>query len=383
VAALLKIGVVAAFWLAVGLIQTFNWGHGAEKAAVMLVLLIVAPFAVLMAGRSARPLAPGIERGITIAAAACLALEIVYLGARIIHPHLIDVATTTLAAGTALLHGGNPYALPIDTGPETAGFTGYKYLPVMIAAYWPLGTIWGERGVLATNLVLLLACLWLMRRLARSALAPFLLLSLPIVPEQIFAKGATDPAAVLPLLAAFLLSERSEFLSGLCVGLSIAAKPAPGVLFLPCLIPATRRWHYAAGVALGLVPILPFLWLSPQDLLANVVSFNLSRAADGTSWLAGTSVFTRHAARLAMLAFFAGASIYVWRRAPPLAARCMTGAMLAIAALLTGPAAHHNYQLWWLPFYAVALSLALAPQEACQETAFRYTNSAETGSRRS
>jgi len=379
---LLKIGVVAAFWLAVGLIQVFNWGRGGEKAVVLLLLFVAAPFIASMARRSPTPLAPKIERGIAIAAGLCLALEILYLGARIIHPHLIDVATTTLAAGSALLHGGNPYAMPIDTGPETAGFTGYKYLPVMIAAYLPLGALWGERGVLATNLVLLLACLWLMRRLARSALAPLLLLMLPLVPEQIFAKGATELAAVMPLLGAFAVSERSRFLSGLCVGLSIAAKPVPGALFLPCLIPAAERWRYAAGVAAGLVPILPFLSLAPHDLFANIVSFNLSRAADTTSWLAGAAPGIRHAAPLALIVLFAGAAAYVWRKAPPLATRCAIGAMLAIAALLTGPAAHHNYQLWWLPFYAVALSLALAPQEACQETGFRYTNAAEMGTRR-
>ncbi len=380
---LLKIGMIAGFWLAVGLVQLFNWGQGGAKAAVLLLLLVAVPFVMRMAARPPAPLAPRLERGIAAAAAACLALEFLYFAVRILHPHLIDVATTTLAAGTALLHGGNPYALPIDTGPETAGFTGYKYLPVMIAAYLPLGTVWGERGVLATNLVLFLACLWLMWRLARSALAPFLLLMLPIVPEQIFAKGATELAAVLPLLAAFKLSQRSGFLSGLCVGLSIAAKPVPGALFLPCLVPPARRWHYAAGVVTGLVPILPFLWLAPHDLFANIVSFNLSRAADGTSWLAGSAGLTRHAAQLAMVALFLGAAAYVWRRAPSLADRCGVGTMLAIAALLSGPAAHHNYQLWWLPFFAVTLSLALAPQETCQETAFRYTNAAAMGTRRS
>jgi len=244
-------------------------------------------------------------------------------------------------------------------------------------AYLPLGAPLGQRGVLLTNLVLLLACLWLMKRLARSNLAPFLFLMLPLMVQQIFAKGATDLVTVMPLLAAFTLAERNSFLAGLCVGLSMAAKPVPGAMFLPCLVPPVKRWHYAAGVAVGLLPILPFLLLSPRDLFVNTVLFNLARVPDATSWLYGASMGLITAAHLALLGLYLFAGIYVWRQAPPLATRCGLGAMLTIAAILAGPGAHHNYQLWWLPFYAVILSHALAPDEACQEEAARYTSAAK------
>lgn len=374
-----KIGAVAVFWLAVGLIQTFNWGRGAEKAVVMLLLLVAIPYLIALARKPPAPLPAWLQRAITIAFATCLVLAVAYFIARIIHPHLIDVATTTLAAGTAVLHGGNPYALRIDTGPESAGFTGYKYLPMMIAAYLPLGTAWGARGILATNLILFGGCLWLLKRLGRSMLAPLLFLMLPLVAEQIFAKGATDLAPVILLLAAFAVSERSSFLSGLCVGLSIAAKPAPGVLFIPALVPAEKRWHYAAGIAAGLLPLVPFLWMSPGAMIANIVTFNLSRAPDATSWLFGASAFAARIAEVAMAMLYAYVLVYVWRDPPPLATRAGIGAMLGIAALLSGPGAHHNYQLWWLPFYALLLSLALAPRESCQEPALRYTNATERG----
>jgi hypothetical protein len=36
--------------------------------------------------------------------------------------------------------------------------------------------------------------------------------------------------------------------------------------------------------------------------------------------------------------------------------------MLILAAILAGPAAHHNYQLWWLPLLAALLGAALMPQ---------------------
>src|SRR5579872_5586955 len=138
----------------------------------MLLMLLAAPLLLALARKATPPRTPTLARAVTIALWLALALDLAYFAARIVAPHVIDIALTTLAAGQALLHGGNPYALPIDSGPESAGFTGYKYLPVMIAAYLPLGVPLGQRGVLITNLVLLLGCLWLMKRIAGTRLAP-------------------------------------------------------------------------------------------------------------------------------------------------------------------------------------------------------------------
>jgi hypothetical protein len=366
-----KIGAIVLFWLAVGLIQTFNWGNGIPKAGVMLLLLAAAPL-VLRAARNATPLSPAFARAITLAFWLCLALDLVYFGARIVAPHVIDIATTTLAAGQVLLHGANPYAVPLDTGPESAGFTGYKYLPVMIAAYLPLGAPLGERGVLITNLIVLLGTAALMWRIAGTKLAPLLLLMLPLVAEQIFAKGATDLLAVLPLLGALALVERGSFWCGLLVGLSIATKLLPGIAVLPTLIPAERRGAFAGGIALGLLPILPFLAWDPSRFIANIVVFNLSRSADDTSWLRATPPAIATATHLIFAAAIVAAAVYVWQRRPPLATRAALAAMLGLGAILAGPGAHHNYQLWWLPFYGILLAQALAPAGR-----FGYTSAAD------
>jgi len=95
---------------------------------------------------------------------AVLALgQAAYGVARLQHPRLIDMATTTLAAGQTILAGANPYTQPIDRDAAGLGvaaeFQGYKYLPMMAATYLPLGETLGERGVLATNLLLLAATL--------------------------------------------------------------------------------------------------------------------------------------------------------------------------------------------------------------------------------
>jgi hypothetical protein len=355
-----KLGAIVAFWIAVGLIQTFNWGSGIPKALVMLLVLAAVPL-ILVATRRSMPPAPAFARGVDIAFWIALALSLVYFGARIIAPHIIDIGTTTLTAGKALLEGLNPYALPIDTGPESAGFTGYKYLPMMIVDYLPLGVPLAERGVLITNLLILLACLWLMKRIAGTLLAPLLLLMLPLLDEQIFAKGATDLAAVLPLLAALVLLGRSSFWCGICVGLSIATKLLPGVAMLPALIPAERRVSFIAGMVVGTLPILPFVLLRPPAFWDNIIRFNLTRLPDSTSWLQAMPPSVAAAAHLVFIAAMLAAAIDVWRRHPPVITRAALAATLGIAAILAGPGAHHNYQLWWLPFYALALALALAP----------------------
>jgi hypothetical protein len=312
------------------------------------------------------PPSPAFARAANVAFWIAFALNLVYFAARVIHPHIIDIGTTTLAAGQAVLHGQNPYALPIDTGPQSAGFTGYKYLPMMIIDYLPLGAPFGQRGVQITNLLTLLGILWLMKRIAGTKLAPLALLMLPLLAEQIFAKGATDLAAVLPLLGALALAQRtnsgrSSFWCGLCVGLSIATKLLPGVAMLPALIPAIRRDLFAAGVLVGLLPLLPFLVAGPQEFWGNIVLFNLARLPDSTSWLQAMPPAVATATHLVLAAAMVAAAVSVWRHPPPIITRAALAAMLGIAAILAGPGAHHNYQLWWMPFYALALALALAP----------------------
>ncbi len=360
------------FWIAVGLIQKFNWEAGAAKALVLLALLAALPFIAAAAERRGddRRAAPRI---LVVASLALLALQIVYALWQLRHPGLTDIATTTLAAGDQLRAGGNPYATSFDASASGGAerFGGYKYLPVMIAAYLPLGAPLAERGVVLTNLLLALATTDLVFRLAarlgdaRAAwLATLLYLSLPLVPFQLFAKGATDLVAVAPLLLALLVLERSPTWAGLCVGLSIAAKLLPGALLLPCCLPATgrARLRFGAGVALGLLPALPFLLWSPGAFIDNIILFNLVRPADSTSWLFERPAFVATLAHVVAIAALAIVAAYIWRRPPSLARRMALAAMLMMLALLTGPTAHHNYQLWWLPFFVALLGAALEPR---------------------
>jgi hypothetical protein len=156
------------------------------------------------------------------------------------------------------------------------------------------------------------------------------------------------------------------------VGLSIATKLLPGIAVLPALIPQQCRGRYLVGLVVGLAPIVPFLAWDPSRFIANIIVFNLSRSADDTSWLHAVPPALATATHLVFAAALVAAAVYVWQRRPPLATRAALAAMLGLGAILAGPGAHHNYQLWWLPFYAILLSQALAPGGR-----FGYTSAAD------
>lgn len=374
---MIKIAVLVLFWIAVGLIQKFNWDLGLYKALTLFAVLASVPFVTGMAQRR-RFIGDHSRARLLIAATlALLCLQSAYAIKELRHPSLIDAATTTLAAGELLRAGDNPYAAAIDTSASEATqdptFAGYKYLPLTIAAYLPLGTAYGERGIVITNLLLQLSVAWLIFRLARDMatrsagwLAMLFYLSLPLVPFQLFAKGAIDLVPVLPLLAAFVLIERNALIAGLCVGLSLSAKLLPGALLLPCCLPATPRGrlYYAAGIVLGLMPVLPFALASPQELFNNIVLFNMVRPTDSTSWLFATPAIFSTIAHSAVALFYVAVAVYIWARPPTLALRCGLAALLVLALLLASPAVHHNYHLWWLPLVSALLAVALAPAGA-------------------
>jgi hypothetical protein len=369
---MMRIGGAVLFWIAVALIQKFNWDLGIYKALVMAVLLGALPVAAIAArdrARTGSDKAPGLLVG---AVAALLLLQTGYALKETRHPGLIDTATTTLAATETLAAGANPYAARLDASAATQlgdeRFAGYKYLPMTIAGYAPLGAALGERGVVLTNLLLHLATVWLVFRLAGEMagpgagwLAALLYLSLPMVPFQLFAKGVVDPVAVVPLLAALLLVERNAAAAGLCVGLSLSAKLLPGALLLPCCLPAASRARlaYTLGIAVGLVPILPFVIADPRALFDNIVVFNLLRPADSTSWLFFAPAWFATLAHLALAGLLIASLVRIWRRPPALALRCGLGAALILATILAGPVAHHNYQLWWLPLMAALIGAVI------------------------
>lgn len=361
---------VALFWVAVLLIEVLDWGAGIYKAIVMLGLLL----ALTRGGPN--PHTAGVampERRLAIAVGVLISAQVAFALLQAWRPHLIDIPASTLDAGRALLAGANPYTSPIDhsvsQAPEADAFRGFKYSPLMAVAYMPLGIPFGESGVVLTNLAVQLAVAWLIYRLAGGGdaratglMAALAYLALPIGPWELFHQGVTDLVAVLPLLAALLYADRNPKFAGLCVGISLSVKLLPAGLLLPSCLPTdTRdRARYALGIAVGIVPLLLAALWSPAALWNNLVLFNLWRRPDSTSWLYWAPPFMSPIVRCVLLIVYLGIAAVVWRaRTMTVAARCRLGAMAILATLLTGPIAHNNYQLWWLPLGAVVLAVSL------------------------
>lgn len=378
---LTRLALPALIWVGTLFVQIFNWGEGGTKAlALLLVLLATGALSVRDHGalrvRDHKDSSVSLERWNTPLVVACGVLLAVHLGVlvkHLTHPQLFDGPIMTELAGRALLAGLNPYELPIDrqalaiTGDPA--LSGYKYGPLMALGYLPLGVSLGHRGVLLTNLVLQLGTLWLIYQLAlrlgtrtTALLAVLFYLSLPIVMRQVFDKGATDLLAVVPLLAALAFEDRPG-IAGFLVGLSISTKPVPGALMVPCALPpAGRRASYFIGLIIGLVPTLVVLTMSPVALYDNMILFNMIWPADGTSWLASAPAAVGTIMKAIVVGAFLVLCVAVWRHPPRLATRCGLMSSLTILLLLTGPAAHHNYQLWWIPLISVLVALEMTRQ---------------------
>jgi hypothetical protein len=182
--------------------------------------------------------------------------------------------------------------------------------------------------------------------------------------REVFNRGTTDLAAVVPLLAALLTLERKPALSGFWAGLSISAKLVPGALLVPCALPpADRRWPYIAGVVVGLIPALVFVAISPVAVYDNIILFIATHAPDSTTWLAFAPEAAQTVARAGFVVSLLAVSLFVWRKTPGLVSRCGILAAITQLAILSGPAAHHNYQLWWLPLVSVLVGLAVTQGE--------------------
>jgi len=361
--------------LSVLALQEVPRGYGGWTLAAIAVLLALLP---ILAHLAERPRArPGVAAERT-AGAALVLFAILQLGfglMRTIKPKVIDIGTTTVASLAALAHGNNPYAFPVDPlaggiSGAAAAFHGYKYLPMTLAVYAPLVWPFGVRGVVLTNIVLQGATTAALARLAGrgvanggfvGVVAAALYLSLPFPAYQLLARGANDLVPVLGLILALIALERRPFVAGLLVGLSIAAKPMPGAAALLCLVPAAgARKVFCAGLAVGLLPILPFALADPHAFWSNIVLFPAERPIDDTSWLYGlpatAALMARALAAAILLALFVRA-----RRAPtPPGGRLVPVVAAILVVFAVGPDMHHNYYLWCIPLFAV-----LAARAAC------------------
>jgi hypothetical protein len=277
-------------------------------------------------------------------------------------PEMEDIGTTTIAAVHAVVSRHNPYAAPIDMHPEYPDYPGYKYLPMMMAAYAPLSAAWGETGLRLTNLLLDMgmsaSIFWSAMRIRGPVAGMFALtawLMLPVLPRDIYKHGVTDLAPVLPLVVALAISDTRLGRAGLLIGLSVAAKLFPGLLMALCCLRRRHIIYYFAGGIVGILPAVAFYLWDPAAFTRNVFLFILSRPMDETSWMFGMPPIVPAVAKLAYFLFLLAVLTYLAVASPDMVRRCGLIVLCVIGALLTGPDAHNNYMIWWVPFFCILL----------------------------
>jgi hypothetical protein len=370
-------------WKAVRVIEDASWNAGARRAQFSLGLLLVtlalgAIAASRYRGRNPRRRTLGVA-GVLLVCLACFPAvqEQVQWGAsRYRSPRLIDIPITTMAAARAIASGQNPYKVPVDPRAESReqgrNYDGFKYMPLMAAAYAPAALAHSDRGVILINAVchvLMAVLIFLIARSlsgnAAASLGLIFYLWTRIVPRQLFNVGVTDMAAVLPLLAAFLAGDAWPFARGLLVGISVSTKLLPALALVPVFAPAVMPWRdrkalrFWIGLACGCLPAAVFFFWSPADFFSNVVLFTVLRPVDSTSWLDGHAAAWRHVAMGVLFVLLAGGAVLRWIAKMQPRVRVLLILAMIVGMTLLGPVNHGNYQLWWIPWFAIVLAFSL------------------------
>jgi hypothetical protein len=385
-------------WYVIGVIEAASWDAGVRRAETSLALLLVTLGLVVVTG--SRPLRNHIPRAKlgwpVFVLLCCVSLPALYthsilFARRFESPHLNDIPLTTMAAARVLMSGENPYRAPVDPREESRAqgrnYDGFKYMPLMAVLYSPAALLHSDRAVIVINAILDALTAVLIVLIARSVSDPILAgfavllyLWLSIVPRQLFGPGVTDLAAVVPLLAAFWIGATRPMVSGLLVGVSLSMKLVPALAIAPILAPPLARWGHAegrrfwAGLLCGFVPVMAYFAWSPADFLNNVLFFNVFRPVDSTSWMDGHPASWRLAATVLLVLVLAGGTLFRWTSQPSLRTRVVVMFALSVSLTLLGPVNHGNYQLWWIPWFAVVLAACFSrgPEEKLEVRSQKY-----------
>jgi len=284
-----------------------------------------------------------------------------------------DVGKMTVAADRAVLHGINPYAAHTD--PEHNDVTannlhGYKYFPLMMAAYAPAVALVhnGDQAILLANLIFSLIAAGVLAALAWRWISPdaalfcmTLFFMSRLISEEELQRGSNDVVPMILVMLGLLVIER-RLLCGFLIGLAISSKLLPGLLWVViCLTP--RDWRrYFAGIALGLIPCLLFAAWDPTPFIRNAILFPLTRPREGQSIFYPMPAWVGLAAEVATCVAWLMFAVRAWRVDLLPLRRCAFAAALIVLFEFVSPNVHQNYFIWWfMPFCLSATALAFNP----------------------
>jgi hypothetical protein len=281
--------------------------------------------------------------------------------------------TTQDAVRMVLLGHENPYLHEIAKNGNDPAFFGFKYGPGMLIGY-ALAALWPEGGGLKTcNLVYLAMTVGLLASLATRSettsarrrwlrLAPAVVVAaVALWPErpyhELFDQGAVDMYPIMLLVAAVACLDRKWWLgAGLAAGLSFSAKFSPAAFLLILFIRQRIPRRFVVGVAIGLVPFLPFLLWDAPSLVRNVFIFHSKKSFDTTSLYSVTPGELHYLFSAFQACAVAAAVVLNFRR--PLEPRSLVVffTLLLIAIEVSYREIHGNHLIWFVPVVALTLT---------------------------
>lgn len=169
---------------------------------------------------------------------------------------------------------------------------------------------------------------------------------------ELFSRGAHDFLPVMFILAALLaLKKNLYFWTGVFAGLSFATKFSPALFLLPFL--PLRKKNLWYGLALGLVPLLPFILWDLPGLARNVFIIRFIMRADGSSLRSHIPIEFHWLLPVALLTAMVFALYQNYRH--PLEYRTVLFgfALLLIVGEVTFKEVHLNHLVWFFPIFAL------------------------------
>ncbi len=261
-----------------------------------------------------------------------------------------------------------------DAAKRTLGLAGYKYGPVMMAAYVPLIGLHGRGGEYLTHLAFLLLLIGGLVVASRSlrpeavVLAGLVLLGQQVLRRVTLLDSDCDLIPTALLVWALVGFQRGNSgVVGALAGLCIAAKVFPGAFLLPLVLLSGRR-AWASFVVVSAGCWLPAFAVDGAGVWDNVIRFNLERPSDSTALVHFLSPLTTTLLRVVAVALVAAAFVGLARRRLD----AVTFVALSMGAFfLVSKVFHNNYIVWWLPVLGLVLAQSLvatstAPQRGVE-----------------
>ncbi|MET0388951.1 MAG: hypothetical protein ABW321_23460 [Polyangiales bacterium] len=300
---------------------------------------------------------------------------------------------------------GGTYSRWTHHGPGFDFMDGYKYGPIAALVYTPFVHTLRERGVYGVNLawwllevvaLLLLAraafpqqratpwrtlCVWLSPRIVPMSWLPTWHIDafwdsfdLRIPERDTFVLELTRRCSndiipvVLGLFALYLAARKRPALAGVLLGLSLAAKPLPALLWcllLPGLSGLQVRRLVGATIITAFICYWPFFLWGPKEMIANLVLFSALRPTNSSS-IRGylpeggdllVSVLQLASCAWLVFAFYRGPRTAAGQRGErDLAWLLRSAALLTLVFVALNKVVHGNYLLWILPLAALAVA---------------------------